>query len=72
MVKALERALAEVAALPEAAQEQIGQELLAHVAKLRALRGDLEAGIASLDSGSGRTLDVEEVLDRAHKRHGRL
>jgi hypothetical protein len=72
MVKTLERALAEVAALPEAAQEQIGQELLAHVAKLRALRGDLEAGIASLDSGGGRSLDVEDVIARARARHGKI
>ena len=72
MVKTLERALAEVAGLSEAAQEQIGQELLAHLAKLRALRGDLEEGVASLDSGSGRSLDVEDVLARAHKRHSKL
>jgi hypothetical protein len=72
MVKTLERALAEVAGLSEAAQEQIGQELLAHLAKLRALGGDLEEGVASLDSGSGRSLDVEDVLARAHKRHGKL
>ncbi len=70
MVKTLELALAEVAGLPEAAQEQIGQELLAHVTKLRALRGDLEAGIASLDAGGGRNLDIEDVLARARKRHG--
>jgi hypothetical protein len=71
MVKTLERALAEVAGLPEAAQEQIGQELLAHVAKLRALRSDLEQGVASLDSGSGRSLDVADVVARAHERHGK-
>jgi hypothetical protein len=71
MVKTLERALAEVAGLPEAAQEQICQELLAHVAKLRALRSDLEQGVASLDSGSGRSLDVEDVIARAHERHGK-
>jgi hypothetical protein len=71
MVKTLERALAEVAFLPEAAQEQIGQELLAHVAKLRALRSDLEQGVASLDSGSGQTLNVEDVIARAHRRHGK-
>jgi hypothetical protein len=38
MVKTLERAIAEVANLPEAAQEKIGQELLAHVERLRNLR----------------------------------
>ena len=72
MVKILERALAEVAGLPEAAQEQIGKELLAHVAKLRALRSDLEQGVASLDAGQGRSLNVEDVLASAHKRHGKV
>jgi len=71
MVKTLERALAEVARLPEAAQERIGEELLAHVAKLHALRADLQHGIDSLDAGQGRPLDIETVIARAHKRHGK-
>jgi hypothetical protein len=70
MVKTLERALAEAASLPEAAQEQIGRELLDHIARLRALRSDLEVGIAELDAGLGAPLNVEDVIARAHKRHG--
>jgi hypothetical protein len=45
MVKTLERALAEVARLPEAAQEKIGRELLAHVERLRSLRETIERSI---------------------------
>jgi hypothetical protein len=45
MVKILERALAEVARLPEAAQEKIGRELLAHVEKLRSLRETVNRSI---------------------------
>jgi hypothetical protein len=71
MVKTLERALAEAATLPKLAQEQIGRELLAHIEKLRALQTDLEGGIRSLDAGEGRTLDVEDVIARAHARDGR-
>ncbi len=71
MVKTLERALAEVAKLPDPAQEKIGRELLAHVEKLRALRADLEQGIRSLDAGEGRPLDVEDLLARARARHGK-
>jgi hypothetical protein len=71
MVKTLELALAEVAGLPEATQERIGQELLAHVAKLRALRSDLEQGIASLEAGHAKPLDIEDIIVRAHKRHGK-
>ena len=70
MVKTLDRALAEVANLPEATQEQIGKELLEHVAKLQALRSDLEQGIASLDAGLGSPLTIDDVMARARKRHG--
>jgi hypothetical protein len=45
MVKTLERALAEVASLPEAVQEKIGRELLAHVEKLRSLRASINRSI---------------------------
>ena len=71
MVKTLERAIAEVANLPEAAQEKIGQELLAHVERLRNLRTDITSGIQSLDAGAGRELDTEERLRRAREQHGR-
>jgi hypothetical protein len=52
MVKTLERALAEVARLPEAAQEKIGRELLAHVEKLRSLRETINR---SLEQGGSYT-----------------
>jgi hypothetical protein len=71
MVKIPEDALAEVAKVPDPAQEKIGRELLAHAEKLRALRADLEQGICSLDAGQGRPLDVEEVIARARARHGK-
>lgn len=71
MVKILERALAEVAKLPEAAQEKIGEELLAYVGKLEALRRDLQKGVDSLDAGHGKELDVEDLIARARKRHGK-
>ena len=71
MVKTLERAIAEVANLPESAQEKIGQELLAHVERLRNLRTDITSGIQSLDAGAGRELDTEELLRRAREQHGR-
>ncbi len=65
MVKALEQAIAKVAELPDADQEQIGRKLLSHVEKLRELRGDIDAGVQSLDAGRGRPLDIEDFLRRA-------
>jgi hypothetical protein len=70
MVKSLERAIAEVANLPAADQETIGQKLLAHVEKLRALRHDIDKGLRSLDRGEGKPFDVEEFLRDMNKGHG--
>ena len=71
MVKSLEQAIAEVANLPEADQEQIGQRLLSHVEKLRQLRVEIDKGIRSLDSGEGKPLDFEEFLRLMNELHGR-
>jgi len=71
MVKVLEQAIAEIATLPDADQEQIGQRLLSHVEKLRQLRAEIDKGIRSLDSGEGKPLDIEDFLKRQHERYGR-
>jgi hypothetical protein len=70
MVKSLELAIAEVANLPEADQEQIGRQLLSHVEKLRKLRAEVDKGIRSLDQSEGRPLDVEEFLREKNERYG--
>ena len=71
MVKSLELAIAEVATLPDADQEQIGRKLLSHVEKLRQLRAEVDKGIRSLDAGKGRPFDVEDFLRHKNERHGR-
>ena len=71
MTKSLERAIAEMANLPEADQEQIGRRLLSHVEKLRRLRAEIDKGIRSLDAGEGQPLDVEDLLRKMNERHGR-
>ena len=68
MVKSLERAFAEAASLPEAAQEEIGRQLLEHLEKLRSLRADIEEGIRSLEQEGGEELDVGQFLDEMHAR----
>ena len=70
MVKTLEQALAEVANLPDADQEQIGRKLLAHIEKLRHLRGEIDKGIHSLDAGQGREVNIEDFIRQKNKRHG--
>ena len=71
MVKTLEQAIAQVANLPDADQEQIGRKLLSHVEKLRQLRGDIDKGIRSLDAGQGTELNVEDFIGRKNNQHGR-
>ena len=70
MVKMLQKAIAEVSTLPEAAQEKIGEELLLHVAKVNRLRAQLDKGLRSLDHGEGHEIDIEHVIGRAHARYG--
>lgn len=70
MVETLELAIAEVANLQDADQEQIGRRLLSHVEKLRKLRAEVDKGIRSLDQGEGRPLDVEGFLREKNERNG--
>jgi hypothetical protein len=67
MVRTLERAIAEVAALPDDDQEQIGRQLLSHLERLRRLREELDKGARSLDAGKGRTFSVEEFIRQKTK-----
>ena len=71
MVKTLQKAIAEVASLPDADQEEIGRKLLSHVEKLRRLRADIDAGIRSLDEGKGKTIDIEQFIEKMNRDHGR-
>ena len=70
MVKTLEQAMAQVASLPDADQEQIGRKLLSHVEKLRRLRAEIDKGIRSLDVGQGSELNVDDFIRRKNKQHG--
>ena len=71
MVKTLQKAIAELANLPAADQEEIGRKLLSHVEKLNRLRADIDAGLRSLDAGEGRPLDIEQFIDNMNGSHGR-
>ncbi len=71
MVKTLELAIKKAASLPEAAQEQLGRELLERIDTLDELRAEIEVGIRELDGGKGKKLDVEDVIRRARNEHAR-
>jgi hypothetical protein len=67
MVKAFELAITKVAKLPEAAQEQLGRELLERIETLERLRAEIESGVRELDAGLGEELDIEGIIRRAHE-----
>ena len=71
MVKTLELAISKAAALPEAAQEALGREILKQIDELTALRAEIEIGIQELDAGLGRELDLGEFLQRARAEHAK-
>jgi Arc/MetJ-type ribon-helix-helix transcriptional regulator len=71
MSKALELAIAKAIQLPEAAQEEIGRELLEHLDSLAALRAELEIGIRQLNEGKSKELDIEEFIARARAEHAK-
>jgi hypothetical protein len=71
MVKTLEIAMAKAAALPEAAQEELGRALLRHLDELAALRAEIDKGLAELDAGLDRPLDLEALLQELHENHAK-
>jgi hypothetical protein len=70
MVKTLQLALSKAADLPEAAQEQIGRELLERIDALARLRAEIAAGLRELDAGRGEDLDIEEFIKQARTEDG--
>jgi len=57
--------------LPEAAQEQLGRELLERIETLTQLRAEIDVGVKELDAGLGEELDVDGLLDQLHAEHAR-
>jgi len=71
MVKTLELALSKIAALPEAAQEEFGRQLLQQVDALEALRAEIDIGLAELDAGLGKEIDFAALLKDLNERHAK-
>lgn len=71
MTKSLEQALAKVAALPEAAQQTIAEDIVAHVEGLEHLRAAIQKGIDSLDRGEWREIDIEDIIRTARAEYDR-
>ena len=71
MVKTLELAISKAANLSEAAQEQLGCELLERIDALAELRAEIEIGLRELDAGLGEELDIEALIQEARDEYAR-
>jgi len=71
LTKTLELAIKKAKGLPEAAQDQLGRELLERIDTLDELRSEIGVGIEQLDAGRGEELDIEDVISQAREPHGR-
>jgi hypothetical protein len=71
MVRTLEIAISKAAELPEAAQEQLGREMLERIDALAELRAAIEVGVSQLDAGEAKELDIEEVIRQARREHAK-
>jgi hypothetical protein len=71
MVKTLELAISKASNLPEAAQEQLGRELLERIETLEQLRAEVQVGIRELDAGLGEELDIDDIIRQAHQEHAK-
>lgn len=71
MTSTLELAIAKISQLPEAAQDQIGLELLERVAALEELRAELDIGIQEADAGLAKPLDFDALIKELHEEHAR-
>jgi hypothetical protein len=69
MVKTLELAITKAAGLSEAAQEQLGREMLERIDALAVLRAEIEVGLRELDVGLGEELDIGDIIRQARDEH---
>ena len=68
--KTLELAMSKASALPEAAQEKIGRDVLESVETLARLRAEVEIGIRELDARLGEELRMSDVIKQARQEYG--
>lgn len=67
----LNLAFSKAAALPKDAQEKLARDLLDRIETLSRL-GEIDAGLAELDAGQGKPLDVEQLIWEERERHGEV
>jgi hypothetical protein len=68
--KALQLAISKAQNLPEAAQEELGRDVLLRINELEELRAKIRVGVTELDAGKGGPLDMRKIKADARRRYG--
>ena len=55
--------------LPEAAQEELGRDVLLRIKELEELRAKIRVGVAELDAGNGGPLDIRQIKAEARRQY---
>lgn len=71
MTKTLQVAISKATALPEAAQEELGREMLERIDALAELRAAIGVAVRQFEAGEGEELDIEAVIREARLQHGK-
>jgi hypothetical protein len=71
MTKLLKKAIERMSALPEATQQSIAEDLIAHVESVEHLRAEIQKGIDSLDRDGGQEIDIEQLIKTARAQYER-
>jgi hypothetical protein len=66
----LQLAINKAQKLPEAAQEELGRDVLLRIQELEELRAKIRVGVEELDAGKGGPLDMSKIKAEARRRYG--
>ena len=69
MTKTLQVAISKAMALPDAAQEELGREMLERMDALAQLRDAIDVAARQFEAGEGEELDIEAVIKEARMAH---
>ena len=63
----LQLAISKAQNLPEAAQEELGRNVLLRINELEELRTKIRVGVEELDTGKGGPLDIRKIKAEARR-----
>ena len=66
----LQLAISKAQSLPEAAQEELGRDVLLRIQELEELRAKIRVGVEELDAGKGGPLDMSKIKAEARRQYG--